>query len=66
MVEQHHDIVREQEFDCADCGRHIIALCHPAGQTRCAICKTIPGWFKDPVLREMIAPDAGEGEETKQ
>ncbi|HEY1301458.1 MAG TPA: hypothetical protein VGF07_13245 [Stellaceae bacterium] len=46
------------EFDCADCGRHIIAF--PAGVFtggRCNSCAFIPGWFLVPELKAALEPD---------
>lgn len=48
----------EQEFDCVECGRHIIVFASPWRDTQlCAICISTPGWFRDPRLREIIDPD---------
>lgn len=50
--------IREHEFDCAECGTHIVALCDPDPRRKlCAHCITIPGWFRDPQLLELIAPE---------
>lgn len=48
------------EFDCIDCGRHIISL--PAGSSRwtagrCATCFSLPGWFLIDELRVRFEPD---------
>jgi hypothetical protein len=48
------------EFDCNDCGRHIISS--PAGSMlftggRCAACFSLPGWFLVPELRRIWEPD---------
>lgn len=47
------------EFDCTDCGRHIIAITEdkPPEGPFCATCLHLPGWFRDPVLRKMFDPD---------
>ena len=45
------------EFDCIECGRHIIVICAPPNMPAlCAICITMPGWFNDPQLRERLDP----------
>lgn len=46
------------EFDCDDCGQHIVALALdvPPNPALCAECVHLPGWFEDPVLRKMLAP----------
>ena len=48
---------RVQEFDCVDCGRHIILICGTRDTRICAICIALPGWFRDPKLREILDPD---------
>jgi hypothetical protein len=51
-------VERETEFDCIECGRHIVRLAAPADQPKlCAACITMPGWFRDPKLRAIIDPD---------
>lgn len=52
---------RADEFDCADCGRHVIAF--PAGSRlftdgRCNSCAFMPGWFLLPELKRALEPDA--------
>jgi len=49
------------EFDCVECGRHIISLgndfiqrTHP---NTCAACFSLPGWFRDPELCRRLDPD---------
>lgn len=44
-----------KEFDCTDCGQHIFSYspAYPA-ETRCMTCIWLPGWFKDPQLRELL------------
>lgn len=46
------------EFDCKECGRHIIRL---VGDTRnphtCAHCIYTPGWHKNPELRRIFDPE---------
>jgi hypothetical protein len=44
------------EFDCAECGRHIVRFMDDGPSRLCAECTTLPGWFKDPRLREMLDP----------
>lgn len=46
------------EFDCCECGRHIIQICGPVyDPPMCAACLMIPGWCHDPVLARSIDPD---------
>jgi hypothetical protein len=45
------------EFDCIECGRHIILFCGPATHHRCAACVCLPGWFNDPELARVLDPD---------
>lgn len=50
-------IERENEFDCLECGRHIIRFAAPEGQPKlCAMCTMMPGWFRNPDLRELLDP----------
>jgi hypothetical protein len=51
-----------REFDCIECGRHIISF--PAwgmhvGEDHglCNACLMNPGWFKIRSVRELIAPE---------
>ena len=48
-----------EEFDCADCGRHISSPDGAAALTaaRCSICFTWPGWHLIAELRRLLAPD---------
>ena len=48
--------VRNHAFTCVECGRSIIAIVWPKGQPNiCAACLTVPGWFRDPQVRRIIA-----------
>ncbi len=46
-----------QEFDCTDCGRHIVLICGWPGTRKCGACVVTPGWFRDPTLRKAIDRD---------
>lgn len=50
-----------REFDCTECGRHIISLCGPRpaldGSDRCAACLSLPGWYNDAELLRMLDRD---------
>jgi predicted RNA-binding Zn-ribbon protein involved in translation (DUF1610 family) len=41
---------KAHEFDCRECGRFIISLCDPYRRDICALCRSVPGWFRDPEL----------------
>ena len=46
------------EFDCCECGRHIIVM-HTATipeMRLCAACQTIPGWYRFPQYRAVLDP----------
>src|SRR5258708_36404107 len=45
------------EFDCAECGRHIVhfGTAGPA-PALCAECRHLPGWFADDRLRGLLDP----------
>jgi hypothetical protein len=49
------------EFDCSECGRHIVSICGPRpaldGSDRCAACLSLPGWFNNPEIARMLDPD---------
>lgn len=46
------------EFDCSECGRHIVVICGPVNEYRlCAACMMLPGWHDIPELRRRLDPD---------
>lgn len=47
------------EFDCAECGQHIVDVIHDEVQypAVCAWCLNLPGWDRDPALLKMLAPE---------
>lgn len=47
------------EFDCCECGRHIVAIVLEAKPEPplCAQCLFTPGWHEDPKLQALIEPD---------
>jgi len=47
------------EFDCRECGRHIVSLCDPYRRDVCALCTAIPGWCFDLALASRLDPDYG-------
>ncbi len=50
------------EFDCVECGRHIIVVAGPVTQFRlCATCIMLPGWVDDDELCAMLDPDCPRG-----
>jgi hypothetical protein len=55
----HDDVAGESpahEFDCPECGRHIVQICGPR-MTLCAACQSVPGWFHDPAIARILDPD---------
>lgn len=48
-----------REFDCIECGRHIVAfvLCQGVEHGLCVACLMHPGWFKDAAFRGALDPD---------
>jgi predicted RNA-binding Zn-ribbon protein involved in translation (DUF1610 family) len=44
------------EFDCRECGRHIVSLCDPCRVDVCAMSRSMPGWFRDPKLARRLDP----------
>ena len=49
--------LKEAEFDCPECGRHIIAFCPRV--FLCALCQMVPGWFREPGLAKILDPERG-------
>jgi hypothetical protein len=46
-----------QEFDCCECGRHIIVIAGPISQFElCAACIFMPGWFTTPEMVRFFDP----------
>jgi hypothetical protein len=47
------------EFDCCECGRHIVAITveKTPEPPLCAHCLHLPGWHEDPTLRAMLDPE---------
>lgn len=46
-----------QEFDCCECGCHIIAFGDPRIPPLCGFCLFLPGWFNEPVLVAVFDPE---------
>lgn len=47
-----------REFDCVECGRHIIRVIHRPGELLiCAECMFMPGWYTVPELRDILDPE---------
>ena len=48
----------DREFDCCECGRHILSFGAQFGDLpMCAACIMMPGWFRDPRLAELLDPE---------
>lgn len=48
------------EFDCSECGHHIVDVAateETRTHTLCATCIALPAWFKDAELRRILDPD---------
>ena len=46
------------EFDCCECGRHIVVLGGPVSYPPlCAACLMLPGWFRKPEMRNILDPE---------
>jgi hypothetical protein len=54
------------EFDCCECGRHIISFGYgsdrPPEPPLCAACLMLPGWPSIPELRERLGFPEPKGE----
>jgi hypothetical protein len=46
-----------EEFDCIECGRHIIRIIATMKPPVCAECVHMPDWFRDAELRAMLDPE---------
>lgn len=53
------------EFDCVECGEHIVSFCHH-GDARCAMCRHMPHWFMRPDLRRLFGYSEGNDAHLKQ
>jgi hypothetical protein len=52
------------EFKCVECHRHIVQVAGPVNQFHlCAMCMSLPGWSKDPILRKQLDPGLDEEDE---
>lgn len=47
---------RADEFDCCECGRHIIRIIPDGTGPVCGACIFMPGWFRDPEIRAVLDP----------
>ncbi len=57
----------EVEFDCVECGRHIVVVTDNECRRRvCAPCMAIPGWFRDPELRARIDPQQSKSSDAEK
>lgn len=46
------------EFDCCECGRHIVMLCGTLPDPLlCAACLCVPGWYSLPAVARLIDPE---------
>jgi hypothetical protein len=46
-----------EEFTCVECGSLIVRIIAQPGRGHlCALCEGMPGWFRNPELREILAP----------
>jgi hypothetical protein len=41
------------EFDCPECGRHLFQLLGD-NHKLCGACRTMPGWHKQPDIRNLL------------
>jgi hypothetical protein len=46
-----------QEFDCPDCGRHVVRAVVLPGPLLCLLCVHLPGWFNDDAMRSIFDAD---------
>ena len=52
------DAMPAGEFDCTECGRHIIQIAGPVSEFQlCAACLTIPGWYTVPEIVRLLDPN---------
>lgn len=46
------------EFNCVDCGRHIVAFPRDVMKMKmCAACLCVPGWWTMPAVAKLIDPE---------
>lgn len=46
-----------RDFDCVECGRHIISFGYDMKIDLCAACITLPGWYMNPELVKILDPE---------
>ena len=46
-----------RQFDCIECGRHIMQFGAASPMKLCGACLMLPGWFRDSRLRAALDPD---------
>lgn len=47
-----------EEFDCSECGRHLIVFPYDITKMRlCGACLIIPGWWTIPEIAKAIDPE---------
>lgn len=44
------------EFDCPECGRHIVRFNRFDERRTCSECQAIPGWYRNPQLVSLFDP----------
>lgn len=47
------------EFDCCECGRHIVAIVMAPSTPLCATCIALPSWHEDFELRRVLGEANG-------
>jgi hypothetical protein len=51
------EMKESREFDCVECGRHIVRFAAWDNEPAlCAECLFLPGWYKSPGLKQILDP----------
>ena len=45
------------EYDCCECGGHVSSCMPSPVHPFCTLCVWLPGWWRDPVMRDGFAHD---------
>jgi len=48
---------RGHEFDCIECGRHVVRMVCMPNIELCGMCISTPGWHENAEIRAVVDPD---------
>ena len=53
----HRKSDEKTEYDCCECGGHVVGCVPSPTHPYCAICVWLPGWWRDPAMRDRLTHD---------